>query len=158
LLGKTEKTMTVVRDRLRAREEDKPLIHRYLQASTPFDQLSKALGTGRVEFQIAANTPGCAGLALSIWREDGLFPLDHLVRTVRVEEPDAPVKCDEAASEARGPLRGGLATLLDTSLARSGGSLRRCRVACLREPHGQRRDLRRRSIWSTAEASTPGYL
>jgi len=54
---------------------------------------------------------------LSIWREDGLFPLDHLVHRVRVEEPGAPVTCGEAGAEARGPLRGGLATLLDTSLS-----------------------------------------
>jgi hypothetical protein len=77
---------------------------------------------GAVNFDIIAKESGCASVALVIFDQSGVFPLDHLVHTVDVRKPgERSHKC--FGSEADMPaIRGGLATLLEFGLDYSAGS------------------------------------
>ncbi len=84
---------------------------RVLGGAATLDDFAHFVQAGEIRFQVAANRPGCANIALSVWDRRGLVPYDHLVRTVPVRARGGPTPvCGDRA------LRGGFKTLLGTAL------------------------------------------
>ena len=61
----------------------------YLDGRRTLGQISELFRAAHVSIPIVAMRSGCAQVALSIWDDAGLRPLDHVVYTVSVAEPDA---------------------------------------------------------------------
>ncbi len=61
----------------------------YLDGRMTLSQISELFRGARLSIPMVAKGKGCAQVALSIWDEAGIRPLDHVVYTVSVAELDA---------------------------------------------------------------------
>ncbi len=93
------------------------VLNRVRRGQATLDDFADTVHAGEIRFEIAANSPGCAVVALSVWDRRGTIPYDHLVRTVAVKRRGGPTPdCGD------NQLRGGLNTLLDTATTHLGGA------------------------------------
>jgi ABC-type branched-subunit amino acid transport system substrate-binding protein len=69
--------------------EDNAIWRRYVDGGLTLGQLSALFRAARLSMPVYADRHGCAQITLSIWDDSGLQPLDHVVQTVSVGEPDA---------------------------------------------------------------------
>jgi TRAP-type C4-dicarboxylate transport system substrate-binding protein len=88
-------------------ESETTLLERYANDLKNLPMLSTRLGAGSIDVKVSATqVTGCAQIVLSIWDESGLRPLDYLVHTVSVRDPQqAAPQCEQE------PLQGGFKSL-----------------------------------------------
>jgi hypothetical protein len=139
------RVMEVMLDRLRVEPGTEVIEKRFFDdfrgGKVPLSAFAGFVQAGKITFGVSAEESGCAFIALSIWDESGTFPLDHLVHTVDVRAAgEVSHKCigdDKDESE----LRGGLATLLNTSLELGESSAGRADAALhvFEIPHGTKK-------------------
>ncbi|MHB0986800.1 MAG: hypothetical protein ACYC05_14580 [Sulfuricella sp.] len=94
-------------------------IERYRNGTLPLAEFARSVQAGETRFGVVALTPGCAAVALSVWDETGLFPLDHLVVSVPVAAANEPAPACGPAGEARAAVEQGAGALLQVSLDRA---------------------------------------
>jgi hypothetical protein len=69
--------------------EDSLIWKAYLDRRITLDQISELFRAAQISVPLVAKRKGCSQVAFSIWNETGRVPLDHVVYSVSVAEPDA---------------------------------------------------------------------
>lgn len=99
-------------------DSEDQLVDRYLAGSISVGEFAHGVQAGEARFVLVTRETGCAAVALSIWDETGLFPLDHLVISVPVAEKGSPIPSCGTAAKPRAVIEKNAATLLQTSIER----------------------------------------
>lgn len=97
--------------------EDEPArVERYVAGALPLAEFARSVQAGEARFNVVTRAKGCAAVALSIWDETGLFPLDHLVVSVPVAAADESVPPCGAQGKTQAVVEKDAATLLHVSI------------------------------------------
>ena len=108
--------MEVILEKLLLSEKRKQTYESYKAKRLTLGEFADLSYAGRVSFDVVARHSGCATIALSIWDESGVIPLDHLLHTIEVADSETERK-DCGADGNKNALRGGLASLVSESVA-----------------------------------------
>jgi len=83
--------------------------------------LAKSVRAGFYEINLIPKRSGCASIALSIWNDAGIYPLDHVIATFYISDNNdiRAQNCTNGKSELA--LGGGLTTMLDVANSFNGG-------------------------------------
>ena len=100
-------------------EDEAQRIERYRNGDLSLADFAHGVQAGEVRFGVVTLAPGCAAIALSVWDETGLFPLDQLVVSIPVAAANAPAPACGSAGETRAVVEQGAGALLQVSLERS---------------------------------------
>lgn len=102
-----------------AAEDEAERITRYQQGAITLAEFAHGVQAGEVRFGVVTLAKGCAAVALSVWDETGLFPLDQLVVSVPVAAANEPVPACGSEGAVRAVVEHGAGPLLQMSLERS---------------------------------------
>ncbi len=107
------KTLTLKRDRLTKDPQDEAKMKEFEEGKLSIRELSEAVNLGSIaSWVVITRDTGCATLAISVWDEADISPLDHLVVTFPiVKKGEAPPERCAHGVEQKG-LQAGLETLL----------------------------------------------
>ena len=118
----TEDTITLRLERLRQpdqiqSEKEVALLERYRRGDATIVDVATRLQAGQVTVPVRATRfTGCAQIVFSIWDEGGVRPLDHVVHTVSIRDPNQPAPdCEQT------PLQGGFRSL--SGIMTAGGTV-----------------------------------
>ena len=102
----------------RIRYPDLSQANRYVAGTASLRDLSEKASAGSVRFKVRTDKAGCAAVVLAVFGEDGLVPLDHLVRRVAIiaKPGETPPPCDTEISGGHQQQYGGLGNLLRVSM------------------------------------------
>jgi len=100
-------------------DDEQERVRQYQERSLSLADFARGVQAGEVRFGVVVLATGCAAVALSVWDETGLSPLDHLVVSVPVATPDKPVPTCGSADAARAVVEQGAAAMLQVSIDRA---------------------------------------
>ncbi|MEN8689993.1 MAG: hypothetical protein AB1Z20_07785, partial [Desulfobacterales bacterium] len=111
-----DKSMEIILERLNPSRNREDAYKKFKDKKMTLGDFADLTHAGRVSFDVVARHSGCATVALSIWNESGIIPLDHLLHTIEIADSDRERRVCSVYGDDNA-LRGGLATLLSESLA-----------------------------------------
>jgi hypothetical protein len=112
----SDRSMEVILDNLLLNRDRENAFEKFKAKKMKLGDFADLAHAGRMSFDVVARHSGCATVALSIWDESGIVPLDHLLHTIEVADSDRKRHACSVHGD-NNALRGGLATLLSESVA-----------------------------------------
>ena len=105
-------TLTIKFDRTKLQPTDQELLKAFREGKLSTRKLSDAVNLGSIaSWKVVANQPGCGNLAISVWDQARITPLDHIVISFPVQ--DGSGKAKECSSYGFSKAMGaGMETLL----------------------------------------------
>ncbi len=112
------KTLTIKFDQIKVQDTDQERLRAFREGKLSTRKLSEAVQLGEIaSWKVYANQPGCGDIAISVWDEARITPLDHIVLSFPVKNANG-----EAKECGYGGFKKAIGTGMQTLLSQPGGS------------------------------------